>query len=122
MDWEIIAIIAGAIITASSIAILLLRGKINLETVKAIETLFAVVGGSGDGLMERISYYCSLAVSTVEQLATSGQLDKKGEGKKNAAVELVKAYCAADNIEVTHEVEDVIPSIVEAAVFQMKQS
>ena len=122
MDWELIVIIAAAVIAAASIAVLQLRGKINIETVRALRTLLGVVAESGDGLMERISYYCSIAVSTVEQLATSGQLDKKGEYKKEAAVELVKAYCSAENIELTEEVEGIIPSIVEAAVFQMKQS
>lgn len=122
MDWELILTIAAAIIAAASIAVQLLRGKINIETVRAIEALFGAISDNSDGLLERISYYCSIAVSTVEQLANSGQLDKKGAEKKAAAVELVKAYCATEDIDVTKDLEEVIPSIVEAAVYQMKQS
>ena len=121
MDWELYVTIAASVIAAACIAVLLMRGKINIETVRAIHALLAVFGESGDGLMERISYYCSIAVSTVEQLANSGQLDKKGAEKKSAAVELVKSYCAADNVEVTEEIAEIIPSIVESAVFNMKQ-
>lgn len=122
MDWEIIIVIAAAIITAASIAVLLLRGKINLETVRAIDEQFVAIADNSDGLLERISYYCSIAVSTVEQLANSGQLDKKGEAKKAAAVDIVKTCCETENIELTKEVEALIPSIIESAVYQMKQS
>ena len=125
LNIETIIIVALSVLLGCAAFFLMRKGTINEEVLAGVRILLENLHPDNDGtFMERLAYYCALAVAAVEQLALSGQFEGKGEAKKEAAIGFVKDMAREDGYDAEIEVvdEDVMSALIESAVFEMKQN
>jgi hypothetical protein len=118
-NWQLIVGIIVAIAVAVILVILYRKEKINEEYLKMLEEYLDSID-DGDGIVPLLAQYAKKAVIAVEQMVKAGVLPKENEARKNMAMRIVGELATADGIELNEADKAAADSLVEAAVFEIK--
>lgn len=129
-NWVGIAALVTALVVAGVLIYLYKKGQMKSGDLTNIAGLIDKVAdvlegvGKGDTVVATFAEYAAKAVRVVEQLVKNGELEKDNELRKNEAKAIVEQLAFADDVdlEIVHENEDVIDSLIEAAVYEMQST
>ncbi len=136
-NFEILVLIVGTVggmVLASAVLIPLLKKKgVNTDQIIdsaqagliTADTILdgvqaALPGLPGIAIVDKVIELAQKSVGAAEQMKKSNQITP--EQRKITAVQLVKDYLTAANVEITPDVEKIISGAVEAAVFVLPKS
>nr|DAQ35656.1 MAG TPA: holin [Caudoviricetes sp.] len=136
-NFEILVLIVGivgGIVLASAVLIPLLKKKgVNTDQIidsaqaglLTADTILdgvqaALPGLPGIAIVDKVIELAQKSVGAAEQMKKSNQITP--EQRKATAVQLVKDYLTAANVEITPDVEKIIAGAIEAAVFVLPKT
>ena len=128
MNWVSISALVVALGVAGGLIYLFKAGKMKSGDLTNIAVLIDKVGDvlngldKGDTIVGIFADYAAKAVRVVEQLVKNGELAKDNELRKNEAKAIVKQLAMADGVdlELVHENDKTIDTLIEAAVNEMQ--
>lgn len=129
----IVGIVGGMVLTSAVLIPLLKRKGINTDQVmdevqsglKVADSVLdgvqaALPGLPGIAIVDKVVELANKSVAAAEQMKKSNQIP--ADQRKATAVQLVKDYLTAGNVEITPDIERIIDGAVEAAVFVLPKS
>ena len=119
MDWNLVVEIIVVAILTCAIFYLYRKDKINDENMNTL-CEFLDTMDDGTGLVAVLAGYAKFAVKAVEQLVKAGIIPKENEARKDAAVDMIINYAAADGIELDDDQIPVVEDLIETEVYNLK--
>lgn len=129
----ILGIVGGMVFTSAVLIPLLKKKGVKTDQVidqvqtglevadKVLDGVQAALPGiPGIAVVDKVIELASKSVSAAEQMKKSNQIP--ADQRKATAVQLVRDYLTAANVEITPDIEKVIAGAVEAAVFVLPKS
>ena len=120
-NWQILLIYAFAILLGVVLAVLYRKNKITEENLVVLADYLDTLD-EGDGIVPLLAQYAKKAVFAVEQLVKTGIIAKTNKGRKDMAKQIVKELASADGFEVTETSMTAVDSLIEAQIFEMKNT
>jgi len=119
-NWKLII---GCIMFVAVVIVLVILYRKNRINEEYLETLAQYLDqiDDGDGVIPLLAQYAKRAVRAVEQMVKAGVLPKENEARKNMAMQIVSEFATADGIELNEADKAAADSLVESAVFEMRE-
>ena len=116
-------LIIGCIMFVAVVIVLVILYRKNRINEEYLETLAQYLDqiDDGDGVIPLLAQYAKRAVRAVEQMVKAGVLPKENEARKNMAMQIVSEFATADGIELNEADKAAADSLVESAVFEMRE-
>lgn len=129
----IVGIVGGMVLTSAVLIPLLKKKGVNTDQVmdevqsglKVANSVLdgvqaALPGLPGIAIVDKVVELADKSVAAAEQMKKSNQIP--ADQRKATAVQLVKNYLTAANVEITPDIERIIDGAVEAAVFVLPKT